>query len=87
VENPAPGIKELKAQINDLEKKRLDLAGNIRDVKVRLLKASAVKKYVDDLRALLSKGSSAEQKILPSLLRQAHQDKPLSDCNKLYHFP
>ncbi len=62
VEDLGPRIKELKARIDDLERKRVELAESIRDAKVELLEASVVKAYVDDLRALLIKGSIVEQK-------------------------
>ena len=62
VEDLAPRIRELKAQTNDLEEKRSALMENIREAKVDLLEASVVRAYVDDLKALLSKGSIVEQK-------------------------
>ena len=62
VKDLAPRIKELKAQIDDLEEKRLDLAESIQGAKVELLEGSVVKAYVDDLKALLCKGSIVEQK-------------------------
>ncbi|MGC8834398.1 MAG: hypothetical protein ACP5R4_10125, partial [Armatimonadota bacterium] len=62
VEDLAPRIKELRGQIDELEGKRLDLIESIRDAKVELLEASVVKAYVDDLKALLCKGSIVEQK-------------------------
>jgi len=43
-----------------LERKRLDLLESIRDAKVELLDASIVKACVDDLKALLSRGSIVE---------------------------
>jgi site-specific DNA recombinase len=62
VEDLAPRIKELKVQTDDLEEKRIDLMESIQEAKVDLLEASVVRAYVDDLKALLSKGSIVEQK-------------------------
>jgi hypothetical protein len=62
VEDLAPRIKDLKAQMDKLEEKRLDLMEAIRDVKGDLLETSVVRDYVDDLKALLCKGSIVEQK-------------------------
>ncbi len=62
VEDLAPRIRELKAQMDNLDEKRVDLIENIREAKVELLEASVVRAYVDDLKALLSKGSIVEQK-------------------------
>ena len=62
VEDLAPRIKELREQIEELEAKRLELVESIRDTKVELLEAPVVKAYVEDLRALLGKGSIVEQK-------------------------
>jgi site-specific DNA recombinase len=62
VEDLAPRIKELKAQMDGLEQKRIDLMESIREAKVDLFEASVVRAYVDDLKALLSKGSIVEQK-------------------------
>ena len=42
--------------------RRGDLKENIRDFKVGLIDASIVKDYVDDLKALLNKGSIVERK-------------------------
>jgi hypothetical protein len=72
LEDLAPGIKELKAQVDDLEQKRIDLIESIREAKMDLLEASIVRTYVDDLRALLSKGSIVKQKSFPPLLRKAN---------------
>ena len=62
VEDLAPRIKELKSQIDELEGRRVDLKESIRDTKVEYLDASIVKNYVNDLKALLSKGAIVEQK-------------------------
>jgi site-specific DNA recombinase len=62
IEDLAPRIRELKAQMDDLEGNRIDLMKSIREAKVDLLEASVVRAYVDDLKALLSKGSIVEQK-------------------------
>ena len=58
VEDLAPRIKELKAQADEVEGKRIDLMESIREAKVDLLEASVVRAYVDDPKALLSKGPS-----------------------------
>jgi site-specific DNA recombinase len=50
VEDLALRIRELKAQMDDLEEKRVDLIEGIREVKVKLLETSVVRAYVDDLR-------------------------------------
>jgi len=77
VEDLAPRIKELKAQVDQLEDKRIDLMETIRDVKVELLEASIVKAYVDDLKALLSTGSIVEQKsFLRSFVKRIEVDLP-----------
>ncbi len=62
VEDLAPRIKELRGQIDELEGKRLELIESIRDTKVELPEAPVVRAYVEDLRALLGKGSIVEQK-------------------------
>lgn len=77
VEDLAPRIKELKAQIDDLETRRLDLAESIRDSRVELLEASVVKAYVDDLKALLSQGSILEQRsFLRSFVKRIEVNLP-----------
>ena len=73
----APRIKQLKAQIDDLEGKRLDFAESIQGAKVELLEGSIVKAYVDDLKALLSKGSIVEQKsFLRSFIKRVEVNPP-----------
>ena len=62
VEDLAPRIKEIKAQVDVQERNRRELIEGIQDAKIGMLKASAVKAYVEDLRSLLSKGSIVEQK-------------------------
>jgi site-specific DNA recombinase len=82
VEDLAPRIKELKAQTDDLEQKRVDLTESIREAKVDLLEASVVKAYVDDLKALLSKGSIVEQKsFLRSFVRRIEVNLPQATVN------
>ena len=77
LEDLAPRIKELKAQVDDLEQKRIDSIESIREAKVDLLEASTVRAYVDDLRALLSKGSIVEQKsFLRSFVKQIKVNLP-----------
>jgi hypothetical protein len=77
VEDLAPRIKDLKAQMDKLEEKRLDLMEAIRDVKGDLLEASVVTAYVNDLTALLSKGSIVEQKsFLRSFVKQIEVNLP-----------
>jgi site-specific DNA recombinase len=77
VEDLAPRIKELKAQVDQLEDKRIDLMETIRDVKVELLEASIVKAYVDDLKSLLSTGSIVEQKsFLRSFVKRIEVNLP-----------
>jgi hypothetical protein len=77
VEDLAPRIKDLKAQMDKLEEKRLDLMEAIRDVKGDLLEASVVTAYVNDLTALLSKGSIVEQKsFLRSFVKQIKVNLP-----------
>jgi hypothetical protein len=49
----------------------------VRDIKVELLEASIVKAYVDDLKALLGKGSIVEQKsFLRSFVKQIEVNLP-----------
>lgn len=77
VEDLAPRIKELRGQIDELEEKRLELVESIRDTKVELLEASVVKAYVEDMEALLSKGSIVEQKsFLRSFVKRIEVDPP-----------
>ena len=77
IEDLAPRIKELKAQIDELEQKRLHLSESIRDTRVELLEASVVRAYVDDLKALLSKGSIVEQKsFLRSFVKRIEVNRP-----------
>jgi hypothetical protein len=77
VEDLAPRIKDLKAQMDKLEEKRLDLMEAIRDVKGDLLETSVVTAYVNDLTALLSKGSIVEQKsFLRSFVKQIKVNLP-----------
>ena len=53
VENLAPRIRELNAQMDDLKEKRVDLIEGIREAKVELLETSVVRAYEEDLTALL----------------------------------
>jgi site-specific DNA recombinase len=77
VEDLAPRIKELKAQMDQLEENRIDLMESIREAKVDLLEASVVRAYVDDLRTLLSKGSIVEQKsFLRSFVKRIEANLP-----------
>src|SRR4029453_13348618 len=63
--------------LDKLEEKRLDLVETVRDIKVELLEASIVKAYVDDLKALLGKGSIVEQKsFLRSFVKQIEVNLP-----------
>ena len=77
VEDLAPRIKELKAQTDDLEEKLVNLMESIREAKVDLPEASVVRAYMDDLKALLSKGSIVEQKsFLLSFAKRLKGDLP-----------
>jgi site-specific DNA recombinase len=77
MEDLAPRIKELKAQTDGLEEKRSDLVESIREAKVDLLDASVVRAYMDDLKALLSKGSIVEQKsFLRSFIKRIEVNLP-----------
>jgi site-specific DNA recombinase len=77
VEDLASRIGELKAQMDGLERKRIDLMESIREVKVDLLEASVARAYVDDLKALLSKGSIVEQKsFLRSFVKRIEENLP-----------
>src|SRR5215472_1837320 len=77
VEDLAPRIKELKIQMDGLEEKRSDLVESIREARVDLLEASVVRAYVDDLKALLSKGSIVEQKsFLRSFVKRIEVNLP-----------
>ena len=77
VEDLAPRIKKLKTQTDDLEEKRVDLMESIREAKVDLLEASVVTAYVDDLKALLSKGTIVEQKsFLRSFVKRIEVNLP-----------
>jgi site-specific DNA recombinase len=77
VEDLAPRIKELKAQTDDLEEKRVNLIESIREAKVDLLEASVVRAYVDDLKGLLSKASIVEQKsFLRSFVKRIEVNLP-----------
>jgi hypothetical protein len=77
VEDLAPRIRELKAQMDDLEEKRTDLTESIREERVDLLEVSVVRAYVDDLKALLSKGSIVEQKsFLRSFVKRIEVNLP-----------
>jgi site-specific DNA recombinase len=77
VEDLTPRIKELKAQTDDLEEKRVDMLESIREAKVDLLEASVVRTYVDDLKALRSKGSIVEQKsFLCSVVKRIEENLP-----------
>jgi hypothetical protein len=63
--------------LDKLEEKRLDLVETVRDIKVEFLEASIVKAYVDDLKALLGKGSIVEQKsFLRSFVTQIEVNLP-----------
>jgi hypothetical protein len=63
--------------LDKLGEKRLDLVETVRDLKVELLEASIVKAYVDDLKALLGKGSIVEQKsFLRSCVEQIEVNLP-----------
>jgi hypothetical protein len=76
VEDLAPRIRELKAQMDDLERNRMDLVESIREAKVELLEASVVRAYVDDLKALLE-GSIMEQKsFLRSFVKRIEANLP-----------
>ncbi len=77
VEDLAPRIKELREQIDDLERKRLELVESIRDTKVELLDAPVVRAYVEDLSSLLGKGSIVEQKsFLRSFVKRIEVNPP-----------
>jgi site-specific DNA recombinase len=77
VKDLAPRIKELKAQIDDMERKRLDLTESVQGAKVGLLEAPVVKAYVSDLKGLLSKGSIVEQKsFLRSFIKRVEVNLP-----------
>jgi site-specific DNA recombinase len=77
LEELAPRIKELKAQIGDLERNRTDLVDKLRDTRLELVNASAVKAYVEDLRALLANACLVEQKaLLRSLIKRIEVNLP-----------
>jgi len=77
VEDLFPRIKDLKAQVDQLEERRLDLMETIQNVKLDLLKTSVVKAYVDDLSGLLSTGSIVEQKsFLRSFVKRIEVNLP-----------
>ena len=77
LEDLAPRLKSVVAQVNDLEAERVQLTESIRDSKVKLLSASAVKACVGDLKALLGKGSIIEQKsFLRSFIKRIEVDLP-----------
>jgi site-specific DNA recombinase len=77
MEDLAPRIKEQKTQVDELERKRIDLTESIRDAKVELLDASVVKAYVYDLKTLLSKGSILEQRsFLRSFIKRVEVNLP-----------
>lgn len=63
-ENGTRGIAA-PPQIDDLDGKRMEFVERTRSARVERLEASAVNTYVEDLRALLSKGSVMEQKSFP----------------------
>jgi site-specific DNA recombinase len=77
LEDLAPRIKELKGRVDILEEQRIDVLESIREAKMELLGASVVKAYVDDLQALLSKGSIVEQKsFLRSFVKRIEVNLP-----------
>ena len=77
LEELAPRIKELKAQIGDLETSRADLVDKLRDTRLELVNASAVKAYVEDLRTLLANAALVEQKtMLRSLIKRIEVNLP-----------
>jgi hypothetical protein len=57
VEDLAPRIKKLKAQIGALEENHIDLLESIREAKVDLLETFVFRASANDFKALLSKGS------------------------------
>jgi hypothetical protein len=68
--------------MDGLEEKRSDLVESIREAKVDLLEASVVRAYIDDLKALLSKGSIVEQKsFLRSFVRRIEVNPPQVTVN------
>jgi hypothetical protein len=63
--------------MDNLEEKRVDLIEGIREAKMELLETSVVRAYVDDLKALLSKGSIVEQKsFLRSFVKRIEVNLP-----------
>jgi hypothetical protein len=63
--------------MDNLEEKRVDLIEGIQEAKMELLETSVVRAYVDDLKALLSKGSIVEQKsFLRSFVKRIEVNLP-----------
>jgi hypothetical protein len=63
--------------MDGLEEKRSDLVESIREARIDLLEASVVRTYVDDLKALLRKGSIVEQKtFLRSFVKRIEVNLP-----------
>jgi site-specific DNA recombinase len=77
IEDLAPRIRELKAQIDNLEKQRNSFVEDMQSEEVELLDAPAVKEYADDLKSLFSKGSIMEQKsFLRSFVKRIEVNLP-----------
>ena len=58
----APRIKQLRERRDNLQNRRWELEWQLKDRKVELADLQTVKRYVDDLRSLLSDGSIIERK-------------------------
>ncbi len=77
VEDLAPRIQELKAPIDGLDGKRMEFVERTRSARVERLEASVVNTYLEDLRALLNKGSIMEQEsFLRSFIERIAVDLP-----------
>lgn len=78
VDDLAPRIKDLQGRVDELEEQKRDVIERVQESKVKLVGTAKVRAYVDDLRALLSKGSLMEQKaFLRSFIKRIEIDQPV----------
>jgi site-specific DNA recombinase len=86
IDDLAPRIKELKAQINILEKKRIDVDEETSSPSSIPFKMNMLKHYIEDLTTLLIKGTIVEQKsFLRSFIKRIVVNHP--DVRIDYNIP
>lgn len=77
LEDLAPRIKALRGQKEDLDERRFEVVESLKESTVELLEVPRVRAYVEDLRALLSKGAILEQKaFLRSFVKRIEVNHP-----------